>query len=277
MCSPTHSPTSILIHSHIYSPKCTRVLTYPNSHSPDIHLLTFSHALAHPTCMFMYLPLPHTHPTYTLTPSHLPTVLIQHTHSFMLIHSYQHVHSHTHPIPHSSDMYIQVLIHTQLPNMHIYKLTAPHIHPIHILTCSPIYPYAHPTHTHVHSQLHTLIKHHSHVHPYLQSHIHVSHRVTCSCTLTEGHLHIFSYIQISWPAYIHPHTYDLQSCIMSHTQRVPPSHTSIHPHMSTWTVTFHTHAYSLSLTLLSIYVYSCSPPLPTSSNPLFLLRKWSGY
>lgn len=91
--------------------------------------------------------------------------------------------------------------------------------------------------------------------------------------ITEGHLHIFSYIHISWPAYIHPHTYDLQSCIMSHTERVPPSHTGIHPHMSTWTVTFHTCAYSLSLTFLSIYVYSHMTPPPIY--PFFLFQqKW---
>lgn len=218
------------IHTYTHQNALMCLLTYPNSHSPDIHLLTFSPALAHPTCMFMYLPLPHTHPTYTLIPSYLPTVLTQHTHSFMLIHSYQHVHSHTHPPYTHLTCTFKCSSTPQLPNMHSYKLTAPHIHPIHILTCSPIYPYAHPTHTHVHSQLHTLIKHHSHVHPYLQSHIHVSHRVTCSCTLTEGHLHIFSYIHISWPAYIHPHTYDLQSCIMSHTQRESPRHTQVFIH-----------------------------------------------
>lgn len=182
------------IHTYTHQNALVCLLTYPNSHSPDIHLLTFSHALAHPTCMFMYLPLPHTHPTYTLTPSHLPTVLTQHTHSFMLIHSYQHVHSHTHPIPHSSDMYIQCSSTPQLPNMHIYKLTAPHIHPIHILTCSPIYPYAHPTHTHMftHNSTHSLSTTHMFTHTYnhtfmyyTESHAHVhSQKVTYTYFLT---------------------------------------------------------------------------------------------
>lgn len=112
-----HIYSFIYIYSH--SPKCTPVLTPTHTHPTYTLTHTHQHAhsptpCTHTTCILMYLSLPHTHPTYVLTLSHLSTLLTQHTHSFMPTHSYQQVHSHTHPIPHSSNIYIQVVIHTPI-------------------------------------------------------------------------------------------------------------------------------------------------------------------